>query len=301
MHLTDDQGRPRRNVLMKPRRPAGWMMLAVIASLALIFILDHETGSAPVQHLYYLPIIVASIRFGDAGSALTALAAILLYHLARPHLFTLQYVELDVVQIALFAAVGATSAKLAADARRLRQLATTDDLTGLHNLRSFEARLRAFIDTAADQDALALVVLDLDHLKALNDVHGHLTGADAVRSVGHIIAELVPAEAVACRYGGDEFVIALPGCSGARALAIADQLRLAVHACAPVLAGVSFPPGTLSISAGAAARQLTGRRRSAADDVGDQLFRAADAALYAAKEAGRNRVSLAGHGVIPPT
>ena len=88
----------------------------------------------------------------------------------------------------------------------------TDDLTGLHNLRSFEARLASLVAAAREnRSELSILVLDLDRLKQLNDVHGHLAGADAVRTVGHILADRLPSEAVACRYGGDEFVIAVPG------------------------------------------------------------------------------------------
>ena len=69
------------------------------------------------------------------------MSAIVLYHVANPHLLTFRYGEADLVQIALFLAVGTITAKLTQDADRLRRLAMTDDLTGLHNLRSFEARL----------------------------------------------------------------------------------------------------------------------------------------------------------------
>jgi len=85
----------------------------------------------------------------------------------------------------VFIAVGAISAKLAGVTRRLHQLAMTDDLTGLHNLRSLEARLRHMVRNArATETPLSLLVLDVDRLKSLNDVHGHLAGAEAVRTVG---------------------------------------------------------------------------------------------------------------------
>src|SRR6185503_7630494 len=132
----------------------------------LIFGLDRATGSAPVQHLYYLPIIFAGRRFTMRGGVLAALSAILLYHAANPHLLTLRYGERDLVQIALFLAVGMFSAKLTVDADRLRRLAMTDDLTGLHNLRSFEARLAALVRASHEAHApLALLVADVDRLK----------------------------------------------------------------------------------------------------------------------------------------
>src|SRR5262249_44742813 len=138
---------------------------------------------------------------------------------------------------------------------------------------------------------VSLIVLDVDRLKSLNDRYGHLAGSDAVQGVGRIIGETVPPGAIACRYGGDEFVIALPRCEEARAHEIARRLRRRVHAVPPPLAGVSFPAGTLSISVGVASRHLfrNVRRSPAGDDeAGESLFLAADTALYAAKRSGRN-------------
>ena len=264
--------------------------ISAIAALLLIFWLDRATGSAPFQHLYYLPIIFAGIRFGRRGGAMAAIGATVLYHLANPHLLTHRYEESDAVVIALFVAAGITAAKLADDAEHLRALAMTDDLTGLHNLRSFEAQLaRLFRSACVSGTPFALLVLDVDRLKSMNDRHGHLAGAEAVQMVGRVLAARLPAEAVACRYGGDEFVVAIPCCTSVRADEIANDIRKAVHDTAPVLAGIAFPAGSLSISIGIALR--SGSR----DDVetGEALFREADAALYCAKAGGRNHVCVA--------
>ena len=191
----------------------GWSAAIVTVTLLLIFLLDRGTGSAPVQHLYYLPIIFAGVRCRMRGGVAAAVAAIFLYHLANPHLLTFRYRESDLVQVALFIVVGMITAKLTHDAGRLHALAMTDDLTGLHNLRSFETQLAALVRAARQTRApLGLLVLDVDRLKSLNDKHGHLTGAEAVRTVGYVIAERIPGDAVACRYGGDEFVVAIPAC-----------------------------------------------------------------------------------------
>ena len=282
------------NPLLSP----GWATVAIGAALLLIFALDLVTGSAPVQHLYYLPIIVAAVRFGNRGGLTAAGLAIVFYHLDNPDFLTFHYHESDVVQIAVFIAVGAIAAKLASDTRRLHHLAMTDDLTGLHNLRSFEARLRHMVRAArATQTPLSLLVLDVDRLKALNDVHGHLAGAEAVRTVGHILAAHLPSGSAACRYGGDEFVIGLPRSGPADARRVAEELNRAVNAAAPVLAGIAFPRATLSISVGVASRTFEAHADGAVpfedDAAGAALFRAADAALYAAKNGGRNRVGVA--------
>jgi diguanylate cyclase (GGDEF)-like protein len=142
-------------------------------------------------------------------------------------------------------------------------------------------------------------VLDVDRLKSLNDTHGHLAGADAVRTVGHIVAGCLPSDGIACRYGGDEFVIALPGSDESQARLVADHLRTGVNACAPVLAGTAFPAGTLSISVGIACGSSGCHHPHdpvTAEAAGEELFRAADAALYASKRAGRNRVTVDDRG-----
>jgi diguanylate cyclase (GGDEF)-like protein len=279
---------------------AAWVSALVIGALLLVFSVDRTTGAAPVQHLYYVPIFVAGLRFKMRGGVIAALTAIVLYHVANLHLLSFRYSEPDLVQIGLFLAVGMITAKLTSDADRLRRLAMTDDLTGLHNLRSFEARLAAMVRASRETDApLALLVLDVDRLKTMNDQFGHLTGAEAVRTVGHIIGHRLQApDTAACRYGGDEFVIAIPRCTSFEVHRVANDLCQAVHDSAPVLAGRPFAIGTLSISVGVAIASF-GRRGPpgglAGGDAktGESLFRAADAALYRAKARGRNQVCVA--------
>jgi diguanylate cyclase (GGDEF)-like protein len=279
--------------------PASWSAAGLLAALALVLLLDWSTGSAPFQHLYYVPIVVAGMRFGYSGGSVAAVAAVLLYHLANPRLLTFVYGEADIVQVCSFLVTGVVTGRLAADARRIRALANTDDLTGLHNLRSFEVELARLL--AAPELPAAVMVLDVDRLKSLNDTHGHLAGADAVRTVGRVIAAWVPSGGVACRYGGDEFVIAIPRCPLAEAVQLADDLRLRVQQAPCTLAGAPFPAGTLSLSIGVAghsgAIQAVGEggARPSPDAASDAetVFRAADAALYQAKRAGRNRTAVA--------
>ena len=270
-----------------------WTAVGVAGALVAICALDQATGAAPVQHLYYVPITLAAASFGTTGGSIVSIAAIVLYHLANPRLLALGHEHWDIVQVTLFLAVGLFTAKLTADKRRLHALATTDDLTGLHNLRSFEARLALMVRAArAERSPVALLVLDVDRLKAVNDAHGHLAGAEAVRTVGQAIAALEPDRAVACRYGGDEFVVAVPRCSEAAAWLVAEEIRGAVSAVSPVLAGRPFPPGTLTVSIGVASR--VPETSDARDDaLGETLFRLADAALYRAKAGGRNGVAVA--------
>jgi diguanylate cyclase (GGDEF)-like protein len=271
-----------------------WWTL-VTAVMAAIFTLDHRTGAAPVQHLYYLPIVFAAISLERWAGLIAAVAAVVLYHLANPVVLTSSYLEADMVQVALFLVCGLAGSRLARDSRRLRRLSETDDLTGLYNLRGFEVRLSTLIhDARTSGRPLSLMVLDVDRLKSLNDTHGHSVGADAVRLVGQVLGSRLRDGAIACRFGGDEFVAALPGCGPEEALSIANDLRSAIHAHEPVLAGINFPAETISISAGLAVLSSAGGQAAASltRDVADELFRVADRALYVAKEGGRNRISV---------
>jgi diguanylate cyclase (GGDEF)-like protein len=315
MRLTTD---PRRGASQAPadvRVATPWAVAGVAAGLLLTFVLDRRTDAAPVQHLYYLPIVLASVRLRWVGGLIASLTAIVLYHLANPTLLTFAYHETDLVQIALFIAVGVVTSRLTENARRLHVIAMTDDLTGLHNLRSFEARLTPMIRAARlGGGSLWMLVLDLDRLKSLNDTHGHLTGAEAVRHVGRTLSSRLPVDAVACRHGGDEFAVCLAGRTEADARTIANDLCRAVSASAPMLAGRPFPASTLSISIGVAHRSwatgVTGGAPAAGeamerpdaetdDEAGEALFRAADSALYDAKSRGRNQVFFAPDSTSP--
>jgi len=283
------------------RRPFSgrWALVLIGLGLLGVFLIDRVSGVVPFQHLYYLPIMLAALQFGRRGGLIASLVAVALYHLANPALLRFAHGERDVVQIALFVVVGVVTARLHEDARRLEALAGTDDLTGLHNLRAFEQRLRSAVRSSrSTRTPLSLLVLDLDGLKALNDLHGHLAGAEAVRTVGHLIRSHLPAGAFACRYGGDEFVVALPGQLASAAGGTASAILESVRDSAPVLAGIAFQPGTLSISIGMACmdewiRNGSGGADQDDDRAGEALFRAADAALYEAKRSGRGRVCFA--------
>lgn len=263
----------------------------IVLFLLVIFWLDYATGTAPIQHLYYLPIILAALMFDYWGGLVCALAAILSYHLANHYLRALNYGESDYLQVSLFLLVGAITARLSGDRRAMNRLAGTDDLTGLHNLRSFESNLLAALRRAqVRRTPVAMLVLDVDGLKKINDAHGHLAGAEAVREVGHIIANTLVESAVACRYGGDEFAILISDSDARSSLAIAERLRKAVENHEPLLAGRRFPRGALTISIGIADYLPDGARDP--ESVGEELFHGADRALYQAKRDGRNRVRL---------
>lgn len=168
--------------------------------------------------------------------------------------------------------------------RMLAQKACIDGLTGLWNRAHFEQRLAEEVSEAQRYGRpLSLVLADLDHFKAINDRHGHPMGDEVLARFGRILSAGRSSD-VACRYGGEEFALILPGISAEGAMEVAERLRrlLASHAfpaAAPLRATASFGIADLAaVSIGA----MPVRPR--------ELVSAADEALYRAKSAGRDRV-----------
>lgn len=163
-----------------------------------------------------------------------------------------------------------------------QQLAYRDGLTGIYNRRYFEMQIATEIERASRYDGrLAIIMIDIDNFKRLNDEFGHLLGDEVLRQVSTVFVQQLRKVDVVCRYGGEEFAILVPQTSGSNALEVAEKLRR-------VVAAYRFPgvPVKVTISAGVAEFPSNGSTR-------DELVAAADAALYASKEGGRNRVSPA--------
>lgn len=168
----------------------------------------------------------------------------------------------------------------------LQRLATKDGLTGIANRRCFDEALVAEWHRAQrDQTSLALLLVDVDHFKRYNDSYGHQKGDDCLKKVAGAMQEKIfrPADLLA-RYGGEEFVVLMPNTDLRGAHKVAERIQQYVH-------GLAIPHesseinGLVSISVGVSAT-VPAPQLSA-----EQLLAAADSALYAAKHAGRNRVS----------
>jgi diguanylate cyclase (GGDEF)-like protein len=176
----------------------------------------------------------------------------------------------------------ATAIQNAHYVERVKQLAYLDGLTGIFNRRFFELRIMEEIERARRyQTGMAVIMADIDQFKRLNDEFGHLLGDEVLRQVSSLFHQQVRKMDVVCRYGGEEFGILLAQVTADEAMVVADKLRKMVEAW-------QFPgvPRTITVSAGTAVYPEHGTTR-------DELVRAADIALYAAKQGGRNRVCLA--------
>ena len=163
------------------------------------------------------------------------------------------------------------------------EMAITDQLTGLHNRRYMARHLDNLIAGAKKAERpLAFVIMDIDHFKSVNDTYGHDIGDEVLKEFAGRISANVRGIDLACRYGGEEFVVVMPDTDVAFAYAIAERLRQTVEA-NPVK--ISRAPGTLNVTISIGIAKMEG-----VDDTADTLLHRADQALYRAKRSGRNRV-----------
>jgi two-component system cell cycle response regulator len=163
------------------------------------------------------------------------------------------------------------------------EMAITDALTGLFNRRYMESHLGTLIEQAASRGKpLSALVLDIDYFKSINDSHGHDAGDDVLRDFALRIKRSIRGIDLACRYGGEEFVIVMPETDMAVAAMVAERLRRRIAAEPFAIAqGSRQIPVTISIG-------IAGLRGK--DDTAAALLKRADQALYRAKRDGRNRV-----------
>lgn len=170
--------------------------------------------------------------------------------------------------------------------QQLLQLSTRDPLTGLANRRQFDIQLQqTWQEQMHAQASLALLMVDADYFKALNDTAGHLRGDECLRRLARVCEQFtVNANDLVARYGGEEFVLLLPGMSVEQALVIAEMLRKAI-----VQEELEHPASPLSayVTASIGVTVVTPSENSPAE----QLVAAADMALYEAKRSGRNQVA----------
>jgi len=188
----------------------------------------------------------------------------------------------QIAALETIASVAGSRVSLLRAMARTQIQAATDPLTGLLNRRMFENQAR---DILLDGTSAVVAMGDLDTFKSLNDTHGHDAGDRALRLFAQTLRACLRPEDLACRYGGEEFVVVLPRCSLEDATAALERVQeqLVLN-----LSQGEVPPFTVSF----------GVAESGADDSLEGLIRAADAALLRAKATGRNRVVIAGNSVV---
>jgi len=165
----------------------------------------------------------------------------------------------------------------------IRAESLTDPLTGLGNRKYFDRSIETLVQSAmASGEPLSLLMFDIDHFKSFNDSYGHLTGDQVLRLVGMSLKQTIKGQDITARYGGEEFAVVLPNTALRQALTVADHIRRAVMSKELKKKSTGEILGRVTISVGVSMLKP-------GDDT-DSLIERADACLYAAKRAGRNRV-----------
>jgi diguanylate cyclase (GGDEF)-like protein len=277
-----------------------WPLLAAalpLVTTVLILVVAVPVGdaSAGAQAFLCIPVLYAAWQFPPGTIAVTTVAAVgadvALVLAAVPGtavLTDLMFVPTVMVTIALL--LGRAGRAQDVLVAQLRRMATVDPLTGLLTRRALDEASRTALRSSARRGGTALLLLDVDRFKTINDTHGHPVGDRVLVHIAGVLAGQALPDAVSARLGGDEVAVLLPGCTAQRAERSARALHAAIAATPLELAGGSLLPVSVSVGVAHAADD--------ADDLED-LYAAADVALYEAKRAGRGRVAVAEAGSGP--
>lgn len=263
------------------RQPDTSVLISLIATVAFSsaasHILDFDEARARICILLlHMPtVFVFAFSFSNLSAASLTLGVYTIYLIASLRRSAFEYDKQITLEI-----------ELINSRNEVARLSMTDVLTGLPNRLSYESAWpQAWHHATRQRDSLALLMLDLDHFKHINDQHGHLAGDACLRHFAKILQKNSRRESdLLARIGGEEFVVILPSTGHDEAFAMAEKLRLAV-ANAPCLFGKTFIPLAVSIGVGIS--------DSDKDADPTATFNRVDHACYQAKEAGRNRVIAA--------
>lgn len=277
---------------MGGRHRVAWALAPVVSVPVLVAIdlLTHD-ASVTAQVFFLFPALYGASQLRPPGVVVTTALAVAgevvvvaLQLPARAAVVQAWYVTAAICTTAVLLAVA--TERHARVVTRLEQLAAIDPLTGLATRRVLDEAASSALSGAGNDAGTALILLDIDHFKRINDRHGHPTGdAVLVRLAELLVARSRPSDVV-CRMGGDEIALLLPACAASTASARAEELLAAVQDCR-----FKDPAGddvAVSVSMGWA------HLPTHATDL-RALYTAADGALYEAKQAGRGRVSPARH------
>jgi len=267
-------------------RPERWAAFAWAVSPLVIAGSAALTGGpeSPAVMWLGLPVVTLGARFEPRGvrfGVAYTIVLLLLVTLGMDGAFVLEHPQELIFPFALIISMAILGGAALQSEREHRRVAVIDPLTGLLNRSAFAQRLGELqhqIDQGAES-SLGFLMADIDHFKRINDEHGHPVGDAVLRDVAYAMRSELRAFDLVYRLGGEEFAVLLPGADHAKTQEIAERLRAAVAASST--GGISV---TMSFGAGAI---------SGSDVRLAQLYAQADAALYDAKRAGRNRVGAA--------
>ena len=269
-------------VIFGPRLPrAGLAPLGGLGVILIAYALTATTGAGDGAVLYMWPVLWTTFFFGRRG-AISIIACVGIAHAATllmlpapssyPGRWVDVMVSVSVVAVVVLTLVHRNDLLLT----RLAEEARTDSLTGLLNRRGFEERATLELAHARrEQRVVAVVAFDIDYFKRINDEWGHEIGDLVLTRIGHLLARESRDIDITARFGGEEFVVLLPGCSSADAESFAERVRGSLE---------SEEPGGLP-----AVRISAGVLAAVAPASVEMMLHGADSALYSAKRAGRDR------------
>jgi len=214
------------------------------------------------------------------------------------------YSQQEVKLLEIFAGYISVSIQNVLDGRQAQEIAKRDNLTGLFNDRYLHVALsRAITRCQAKGEDLSLIFLDLDFFKRVNDSHGHLAGSQVLQEIGHLLGQAgTGTDVIAARYGGDEFVLALPGYDLDQGIGLAESIREQIVTATFCAGKGEIQPDALYLTGITCSVGIASMQRHIAEDMSlerckSTLLRLADSAMYVAKETGRNRTASAGEPV----
>ncbi len=272
------------------RHRVSWA-LAPIAALGVLVALDLLTRDASVaaQIFFAFPALYGASQLRPPGAALLAVLSVSGEYVV---VFTLLPIRDAIVDACYVTAAIATTAALLAVAserharlvHRLEQMAAIDPLTGLATRRVLDEAAESALRGASSHAGTALILIDVDHFKSINDRYGHPAGDEVLVQLARHLLQQSRDSDVVCRLGGDEIAVLLPGCAYATAVDRAESVLAAVTAHPYLLDDGTTLPVSVSIGCAHMPTNATDLRA---------LYTAADSALYEAKRAGRGRVAIA--------
>ena len=277
-----------------------WLEALIMMAVVTYVVWHSGRITSPLLSLYLLVIIVSATTLGLKSTLFQAALITVIYMFmtfapATLESMTVGQARLHLLQLFPFWLVAYLAAMLAYEAEigqlRLAEIAHTDSLTELWNMRMFNGFAeQEFERSSRYQRSFAVMMLDADNLKKINDNFGHQSGSKMIQAMGKKIRMQLRASDVVARYGGDEFIVMLPETTSSEALITAERVRISLES-SQFDIGSDETPVAIKTSIGIAAfpehdKELAG------------VLRKADAALYTSKRLGKNRSSVYASGSV---